>query len=242
MFTKYDVFSYFLSILINIFFLLVFFSAFNLKLSKEEKVRIKLISSFNFVSPPVSTPLEEAKKPGNLISSSKEIYKENRISEEEVLKKRLAEIKSKISKGTSKTDYSLSENELREIEKRMLAFQKSNVSSKGAQSSQLSASSVGTTAVSEALGIEYILLIKRKLQNNFEVPIYLRSQRELNAIVRIEISSEGKILNYEFLKKSENSEFNKAIERCLKISSPLPINKGIKIIVEFKGEGIGKIK
>uniref|UniRef100_A0A7V4N4G6 Uncharacterized protein n=1 Tax=Thermodesulfobacterium geofontis TaxID=1295609 RepID=A0A7V4N4G6_9BACT len=50
------------------------------------------------------------------------------------------------------------------------------------------------------------------------------------------------MLNYEFIKKSENSEFNKAIERCLKISSPLPVNENVKIIVEFKGEGIGKIK
>jgi colicin import membrane protein len=58
----------------------------------------------------------------------------------------------------------------------------------------------------------------------------------------MEISSEGKILHYQFIKKSENSDFNKAIERCLKISSPLPVNENVKIIVEFKGEGIGKIK
>lgn len=238
MFTKQDIFSYFFSILINILFLLIFFSALNLKLSKEEKVRVKLISSINFVSSPTSFPIEETKAPEKFTPPLKKVSKEKELSEEEILEKRLVEIKSKISKAYIDTDYSLSEKEIKELEKKMLAFQKNEVS-KDVRSGTKSA---GTLSGSETLGLEYLLLIKRKLQNNFEVPIYLRSQKDLNAIVNIETSPEGKILHYEFLKKSENSEFNKAIERCLKISSPLPVNKSVKIIVEFKGEGIGKIK
>ncbi len=143
----------------------------------------------------------------------------------------MAKIKSKVSKNESKetfSEYSLSEKELKQLEKKILAFQK-NEASQG-------------TSSDETLSLEYLLLIKRKLQNNFEIPIYLRNQKDLYAVVDIEISSQGQILHYEFLKKSTSSEFNRAVEKCLKVSSPLPINKSVKIVVEFKGEGIGKIR
>ena len=247
MFTKYDVFSYFLSILINIFFLLLFFSALNLKMSKEEKIKIKVFSSVESLREFESFPKKEEMQKEKIATPiatpykaipHKEISKENKIFEEKILKERLASIKGRISKRSSESDYNLSEKELKELEERMIAFQK-----RGApQNTPSGNSSVGTASGSKTLGLEYLLLVKRKLQNNFEVPIYLRSQRDLSAIVEMEISSEGKILHYQFIKKSENPDFNKAIERCLKISSPLPVNENVKIIVEFKGEGIGKIK
>uniref|UniRef100_A0A7C4NUF1 TonB C-terminal domain-containing protein n=1 Tax=Thermodesulfobacterium geofontis TaxID=1295609 RepID=A0A7C4NUF1_9BACT len=243
MFTKYDIFSYFLSILINILFLLVFFSTLNLKMSKEEKIKIKVFSPVESLGEFESFPKKEEMQKEKIVTpykaiSHKEISKENKIFEEKILKERLASIKGKISKRGSESDYNLSEKELKELEERMIAFQK-----RGApQNTPFGTSSVGTPSGSKTLGLEYLLLVKRKLQNNFEVPIYLRSQRDLSAIVEMEISSEGKILHYQFIKKSENSDFNKAIERCLKISSPLPVNENVKIIVEFKGEGIGKIR
>jgi len=243
MFTKYDVFFYFLSILINILFLLVFFSALNLKMSKEEKIKIKVFSPVESLGEFESFPKKEEMQKEKIVTPYKaiphrEISKENKIFEEKILKERLASIKGKTSKRSSESDYNLSEKELKELEERMIAFQK-----RGApQNTPSGNSSVGTPSGSKTLGLEYLLLVKRKLQNNFEVPIYLRSQRDLSAIVEMEISSEGKILHYQFIKKSENSDFNKAIERCLKISSPLPVNENVKIIVEFKGEGIGKIK
>lgn len=243
MFTKYDVFFYFLSILINILFLLVFFSALNLKMSKEEKIKIKVFSPVESLGEFESFPKKEEMQKEKIVTPykaipHKEISKENKIFEEKILKERLASIKGKISKRGSESDYNLSEKELKELEERMIAFQKKGVP----QNTPSGTSSVGTASGSKTLGLEYLLLVKRKLQNNFEVPIYLRSQRDLSAIVEMEISSEGKILHYQFIKKSENSDFNKAIERCLKISSPLPVNEDVKIIVEFKGEGIGKIK
>ena len=242
MFTKYDLLSYFLSIFINIFFLLIFFSTLNFSIHTEEKVRVRLISKVNFVSSlsPASVKSSPKSKTKN-ISKKKEIKRKRttkrktiqkkQISEEEILKERLAKIKSKVSKNESKensSEYSLSEEELKQLKKKILAFQKNEVSQ-------------GTSS-DETLGLEYLLLIKRKLQNNFEVPIYLRNQKDLYAIVKIKISSQGQILYYEFLKKSTSSEFNRAVEKCLKVSSPLPINKSVKIVVEFKGEGIGKIR
>lgn len=97
-------------------------------------------------------------------------------------------------------------------------------------------------SLESGLSKEYLLLIKRKLQNNFEVPIYLRAKEGLYALVRLEISAEGKILDYKFLKKSNFPEFDLAIERCLKVSSPLPVNKPVIILVEFRAEGIGKVR
>jgi len=238
MFTKYDIFSYFLSILINILFLLVFFSALNIKMAKEEKIKVRVSFPVEKIGEFENFPTKEEVEKEKIVTPHKEISKENKVFEERILKEKLASIKGRISKESSESDYTLSEREIKELEERMLAFQKKGVS----KDTLSGTSSFDTSSASKTLGLEYLLLIKRKLQNNFEVPIYLRSQRDLKAIVEIEISSEGKILHYEFIKKSENSEFNKAVERCLKISSPLPVNESVKIIVEFKGEGVGKIK
>jgi len=245
MFSKYDVFSYFLSILINFFFLLLFFSTFNFKLSKEKEVKVKLISQMNLPSPSISTkssleagnfkeekPVRERVVPFKKEEISISKSKVSEVSEDVLLKERLSKIKSRVTSKDSENDYNLSQEELKKLESKMLAFQKGK---------NLGASS-GEARGRESLGTEYLLLIKRKLQNNFEVPIYLRSQKDLYAIVSIELSSDGKILQYQFLKKSEREEFNKAVERCLKISSPLPVNRNVKIIVEFKAEGVGKIK
>jgi len=242
MFTKYDAFSYFLSVLVNFLFLLIFFSTLNFKISKKDIVKIKLISQEKIFSPPPSLSVEKPKpkpvltekktKKLNANKRKKGVIKENKISEDEILKEKLAKIESKMSEKGAEPDYSLSEEEIKELEKKLLAFQKRT---------HLNNTRTGDH-FGEALGVEYLFLIKRKLQNNFEVPIYLRSQKDLYAVVNIELSSEGKILHYKFLKKSSNSEFNKAVEKCLKVSSPLPVNRSLKLIVEFKSEGIGKIK
>jgi len=245
MFSKYDVFSYFLSILINFFFLLLFFSTFNFKFSKEREVKVKLISQMNLPSPSISAkssleagnfkeekPVRERSVPLKKEEISISKSKVSEVSEDVLLKERLSQIKSRATSKDSENDYNLSQEELKKLESKMLAFQKGK---------NLGAFS-GEARGRESLGTEYLLLIKRKLQNNFEVPIYLRSQKDLYAIVSIELSSDGKILQYQFLKKSEREEFNKAVERCLKISSPLPVNKNVKVIVEFKAEGVGKIK
>ncbi len=279
MFSKYDVLSYFFSILINLFFLFIFFSALNFKIPKKKEVKVKLIFQSNF-SPSAPKPerffkpekikkekkgtvkrtvvaykkkLSEKKALRKKLSekkfSEKKISKKEISAEENILKEKLAQIKNKITKkkAKSKTNYALSQSELKKLEKKILALQKSLIFQKKSEtfkntSKALKNASYDVFLPAESLGIEYLLLIKRKLQDNFEVPIYLRNQKDLYAVVEIKISSEGEILRYRFLKKSEDSEFNKAVERCLKASSPLPVNKKVKIIVEFKAEGIGKIK
>ncbi len=291
MFSKYDALSYFLSILINLFFLLLFFSALNFKIPKKREVKVKLVfhsSSSHLVSKsksitkPKKTKKEKIKKikKEKKLREHKVIAHKKRVSEkkivkrkaipkrvskkitvkkkapknkvyssEEILREKIAQIKKELAKkkANSKANYALSQSELNELEKKILALQKSLISQKKRKtfkntSKALKNASYDVFQPAESLGIEYLLLIRRKLQDNFEVPIYLRNQKDLYAVVEMKISSEGKILRYRFLKKSEDSEFNKAVERCLKASSPLPVDKKVKIIVEFKAEGIGKIK
>lgn len=247
MVSKYDVFSYFLSILVNFLFLLTFFSTLNFKIHKEEVVKVKLISQPEVTLPPFlssgSSSFESITKSSaiftrksiekiNADKKREEIKEERSFSEEGILREKIAKIESKISEKGVESNYYLSDEEKGVLEKKLLAFQKKKTAG-SVQGENFSGSS---------LNREYLLLIKRKLQNNFEIPIYLRAQKDLYAVLSIKLSSEGKILNYRFLKESKNSEFNKAIEKCLKASSPLPVNKEISLIIEFRGEGIGKIK
>jgi len=229
---KYEIFSYFFSLLINFLFLFIFFSAFHFTKSPENVMKLKIISRSEIVSKLQEESIYTQLKEINQEKKEKLIEKK----EETILTKRLTQIKEKVSSYSSvREEYSLSQEELKTLKERMIAFQK-------AQSQESSKEGSLSENLKEKLGIEYLLLIKRQLENHFEVPIYLRSKKELYALVEIEISPDGKILTYQFLKESPNFEFNKAIERCLKASSPLLINKKAKIIVEFKAEGIGKIK
>ena len=100
-------------------------------------------------------------------------------------------------------------------------------------------------AEGEAEGLitgDYLILIKKILESNFELPVYLKDKKGLSATVEIKIGAGGKIVSYKFLKKSENGDFNRAVEKCLKISSPLPVDKEGRVVVEFKAEGIKSVK
>jgi colicin import membrane protein len=61
-------------------------------------------------------------------------------------------------------------------------------------------------------------------------------------MVRITIGSDGRVLSYTFVKKSSVGEFNSAVERCLKTASPLPVDRPVQVVVEFKGTGVGKLE
>lgn len=87
------------------------------------------------------------------------------------------------------------------------------------------------------LSEEYFLLVKRKLQNHFEVPIYLKNRRDLSALVELEVSATGEIKRITFLKRGEDPLFDRAVERCLVAASPLPVDKEVKIKIEFRSEG-----
>ncbi len=234
---KYEILSYFFSILINLLFLFVFFSTLHFVKPTENKIKVKVISGVEVAPQSLEEkmPLKENKKEINQIFpiNQRKIIEEKH--EEIVLTKKLAQIKERISSDLPKEENLLSEEELKTIKEKMAVLQKGKY-----QKISQEGSFFGDTK--EKIEIEYLLLIKRQLENNFEVPIYLRSKKDLYALVEMEISSEGKILTYQFLKEASDFEFNKAIQRCLKASSPLPINKKIKVIVEFKAEGIGKIK
>lgn len=159
------------------------------------------------------------------IIKSKQKEVETTTEELGLLNKKIASLKKRAQGGES-TNY-------------RIGHQRAHVANRGSSSGQ---GTYGFKAGGQALSQEYLLLIKRKLQNHFEIPIYLRTQKDLIAMVRITIGSDGRVLSYTFVKKSSVGEFNSAVERCLKTASPLPVDRPVQVVVEFKGTGVGKLE
>ncbi len=278
MLNKYDLLSYFFSVLLNSLFLLIFFSSLNFKYNKEKKIKVKLISyqtkslspTLNLSAPDfqtLSNKLELPKKsksiskpksknrPKLIKKTGKLVKKVNKSKiNERLIKKKIAELEKKISSKKTSQKVQLSKQELQVLKEKLLALQRIEKITKGAGTNNISEINKqkikgqglrkkgSKGSLQEGLNLDYLLLVKAKLQNNFEVPIYLRNKKDLYVIVSIDVSSKGEILHYTFLKNSSVPEFNQAVERCLKASSPLPVNKKAKIIVEFRSEGIGKLR
>ncbi len=296
MLNKYDLLSYFLSILINFFFFVIFFSSlnFNFRYNKEKKIKVKLISyetkslsetlnlpahkiktssnklklkkKSKFIPKSKSNSKPKSKNRPKLIKKRKKLLKKVKVEKikkyeinERLIRKKIAKLEKKISSKKTTQEVQLSKQELQILKKKLLALQRiekiteraetnnilgNNISeiSKQKTKKQNSGKKVSKGTLQNRLSLDYLLLVKAKLQNHFEVPIYLRNKKDLHAIVSIDVSSKGEILHYTFLKNSSVPEFNQAVERCLKASSPLPVNKKAKIIVEFRSEGIEKLK
>lgn len=245
--------SYSLSVLITFVLLFLLFSSLRFQ-PKENLLKVKLFSPQLESRIEFSRGLLEGEislyKKEKFLDFSKEVSKiqqeigkisENKIMEEKLTKLRQKQVQKelvseekvlheKIAKLSSRTQESFGGSNLKESKEGKIK-----------RSDGVSGSSADFSSGSN-LNMEYLLLIKRKLQNNFELPIYLRTQENLYALVRLEISAEGKILNYKFLKSSKIPEFDLAVERCLRMSSPLPVDRFVVIMVEFRAEGVGKIK
>ncbi len=277
MLNKHTFFSYFLSIIINLFFLVLFFSSlnFNYRLKKNFKIRVRLVTRSS------SASIKEFRKKTKVVYNAhykpKLVQKRSinqkksiKLAKTKVVKKVVKkvlpkkhvfkkELKSK--KKTHKIE--LSKKELNILKKKLLALEKmerilekakisnynntqNNNTKRGMslkrKKSMIKKHMVQSPGSSGRLSQDYLILVKAKLQNNFEVPIYLKGKEDLYAIVKIDVSAKGRILHYTFLKSSSVPEFNQAVERCLKASSPLPVNKKAQIVIEFRSEGIGKME
>lgn len=253
--------SYVIASLITFSMLILLFSSLRFR-EEEESLKVKLIypqAEVHLSSTMVSSGHKDSLRRENVpyLSSQDSKQKENRqqlsksVSEEVILKEKIDKLKQS---RVHKTDLSEERSIHEKIAKLGTRDQTRDIKGKTQTTSQTEAFTRGTDGekgggaqgayggLESGLSKEYLFLIKRKLQNNFEVPIYLRTNEGLYALVRVEISAEGKILDYKFLKKSNLLEFDLAVERCLKISSPLPVNKPVIIMVEFRAEGIGKVR
>ncbi len=209
------------------------------RIKKVKKVkRIKKVKKKNLVKKETGR-IQVAKK----FKSSEKVEKGKTEDLDQVIKEKIFKLKEKVKNKQS--EVSISDEELKLLQQRLIALEKERALREKTLSEKTlneKKSSPPATETYSSLSLEYLALVRKKLENNFDVPIYLKNKSGLSAIVKIEVSSSGKILHYSFLKRSLSSEFDKAVERCLKASSPLPVDRKAIIIIEFNGEGIETIK
>lgn len=254
-----------LSFSLNLFLLTLLITGLTFPVKKKEEIKITLLepSSFEVTTPKTLSPLENFPHPTPTISKprsapeikteiksevgkretskakEKEIPKRESQEEEGFLRKRLLALQKS---GPKDKNLSEEENLLRDRlnalqKERSLKTTEGSFPSLGQFQGKESANPSFTGKLSE----EYLLLIKRKLQTHFEVPIYLKNRGNLSALVEIQVSSSGEITKISFLKKSEDPTFNQAVEKCLASVNPLPVNKSTSLKIEFKAQGITKV-
>jgi outer membrane biosynthesis protein TonB len=248
------------SLVIHLLFLIfILLSAYTFKNKKQEEVKVLLLEprtkevvtkALPSLPYSIDSPQTQEEKPVKERFSknyvSKQIAKKEIVltkNEEEFLKRKIQALKQEKNKGKEKT---LTEEELNYLQNRLAKLKKegeesSSQSTTGGKTSSQAESSASTSSSSPKLSTEFLLLVKRKLQANFELPIYLRAKSELKARVLIEVDSSGRILSYHFVQASGVSEFDRAVERCIRLSTPLPVDRATKLIVEFYGTGVGKV-
>jgi colicin import membrane protein len=248
------------SLVIHLLFLtFILLSAYTLKNKKQEEVKVLLLEprtkevvtkalpslpySLDSTQTQEEKPLKE-RIPKNDVP--KQMAKKEKLltkNEEEFLKRKIQALKQEKNK---RKEQALTEEELNYLQNRLAKLKKeaeesSSQSTTGGKMGSQAESSASTSSSSTKLSTEFLLLVKRKLQANFEIPIYLRAKSDLKARVLIEVDSSGRILSYHFVQASGVSEFDRAVERCIRLSTPLPVDRATKIIVEFYGTGVGKV-
>ncbi|BAU22569.1 hypothetical protein THC_0169 [Caldimicrobium thiodismutans] len=247
----------FLSLFINIFLSFLLLTGLSFSVKKKEEVKITLLESPSFLSqsevkpqalPPISSPRETPPLPSSSKVQEKppkeasklQVKKstpESKPSEESLLKERLSQLKAK------ENQISHQEKDEMEFLQNKLASLKNRIKEKGPLKEGIQERPFTPTTTSSAspLSQDYLLLVKRKLQTHFEVPIYLKNKKGLSALVEIEVSNSGEITKINFIQRSPEPAFNRAIERCLSAVSPLPVNQKTSLKIEFRAEGIFKI-
>jgi colicin import membrane protein len=251
---RYVLSSSLLALFTNLLLLILFFFGLNLTASlKKEEVKITLLEPqpTSQIAPPTLSTQESPQIPvpapvrekvplrrENLKSApSKPESQGLTAREEEVLKKSLA----RLSKA-QETSSAIAERTSDEFLKERLASLRKGAGGKGESGTPKETPTSHGAPVSSSLSQDYLLLIKRKLQTHFEVPIYLRNRKGLIALVEIETDEGGRIVQTKFLKKAEDPQFNQAVEKTLKAVNPMPVNQKIVLKIEFRAEGSFTIK
>ncbi len=74
----------------------------------------------------------------------------------------------------------------------------------------------------EASEASYFDLVRDRLQNYWELPVWLQRQK-LTAQVQVFIDSRGRLRNFRFTKSSGNEKFDEEVRRTLTQSQPFPV-------------------
>ncbi|GEM_PF-3405184 len=276
--------AYFLSFLVNIVVLFLFFTSFKFNLfnlkPRRKKVRVSLVvKSFNphvrvphtgIFSEKSSTEKKNRQKRKSvskpqlikrqIVNKKKKEQKVNRktktkqVVKKQIIKKRVLQkdVKKTIQKHTKKlvqkpvkknTIPALTPEEKKLISERIKALERKKL--KKRILSYYTALEAEKEARLKKLEEEYrknaLSLIKQILEENFSLPVYLKDKIDLSAIVSIDVDQNGRI-TYRFLQKAPEEEFNQAVEECLKISNPLPVEGPLHLVVKFKSAGLETIK
>lgn len=236
--------SFFLSLFLNLFFLTVIIIGLTFPLKKKEEIKITFLE-------PIETKVEKAqpKKEETPLSTTpsthkplpskreapvlshtkpqaKKLLKEEPLKED-LLRKRLSQIEEKVASRKEALEEELLKSKISSLSKKERPKMESYHTPPALSESQEKG----------ILSEDYLFLIKRKLQNHFEIPIYLKNKRDLFVIVEIETDREGRIKSINYLEKSKDMAFNRAVEKCLLASNPLPVSQAIKLKIEFRAEG-----
>lgn len=237
-----------LSIILNLIFLTLILTGFTFNLKQREMILISLEESptdfpkaeSGFLQREVKAKPEEGPFQRRESAGSE---KDRRIAkEEQFLQERISNLKGRQQRTPSQER----EDEANYIQHRLSAMRE-----RGESVSKVSPSSAtagegretsGKEPVSEQrLSSEYLFLVRRKLQTHFEIPIYLKNRPNLSALVEIEVRDNGEIARINFIRASSDPTFNKAVESCLRAVSPLPVDRAVRLRIEFRSEGIGSI-
>jgi len=252
------------SLLINLTLLLLLITGLTFTKPKKEEVKITLLEPI--LSVPREVKVDEETKPStlkesipeenkalksrealprsqpkNLTKVSPERSKEKSVDEtyleEALLKARLAKLKEKALSETSREEEEFLKKRISQLKSKGSEKEPLSKGVSKAEVPEKASPSTSSEGVS-SLSRDYLLLVKRKLQTHFEVPIYLKGRGDLKALVEIEVNERGEIQKVTFLQKAGDPEFNRAVERCLRAVNPLPVNQRTHLKIEFRGEGL----
>lgn len=232
--------SFSLSFVINLLLVTTLFLSLSFSLKPKEEVKITLLEMpslpLESFSPP-RPPERELKSPSLPIPAHPKKQPQIPPQEESLLREKINKLQ-KQQRATSITDEEgrILREKLARLEGRRGEERKTEHKEPTAALNKEPKDTTFKRAEGR-LSEEDLWLVKRKLQNHFEVPIYLKNKRDLSALVELEVSSTGEIKRITFLKRGEDPLFDRAVERCLVAVSPLPVDKEVKIKIEFRSEG-----
>lgn len=245
-----------LSLVFNLLFLIIFSLSFTFSIKKPEPILISLvdtpIQNPNILKD-IDFPQRETMREQERISPPKRdpaglTRKKEDTMEERLLRNRISALRAQrertISQKVEDESTYLSErlSSLRDRVNKTQGSIQSVQSSPTMQAGSKGVDSLTKGAPSEQkLPSEHLFLVKRKLQTHFEIPIYLKNKPNLSALVEIEVKENGEIVRINFVRASSDPAFNRAVENCLRAVNPLPVDRAVRLRIEFRTDGVGNI-
>ncbi|HIC90514.1 MAG TPA: TonB family protein [Syntrophaceae bacterium] len=225
--------------------MLAFFLMFAVFHISSKKVYLPPVYTVDLVSLPVSpsvqkksqlarTPTEPIYKEGAILSAKGPVkeYVQRKIAKKPILtndrqvKEKLVEVPKVIRSSIERIQKSLSPE--KKIESAIAAIRakvgQGQTKSPPASAGILGGSSAGTVPDEVALQLRiYYTQIWKEIRNNWVLPEQMiRDKKNLQAIVVIEIRSDGKIVHIEFERESGDDFFDRSVIKAVQRSSPLP--------------------